>query len=99
MTFTMSVLLLAYLLRIFELPYNFAVNTKDFETYFSAIWCVVMSVTAVGYGDTVPFTVFGRCLIMFAALWGTFIISLMIVSVGTIFALSTDEQKAMQHLL
>jgi voltage-gated potassium channel Kch len=58
-----------------------------------------MTVTTVGYGDTVPYTLFGRILIMFAALWGTFIISLMIVSVANIFALSTDEQKAMSHLL
>lgn len=50
-----------------------------------------MTVTTVGYGDTVPYTLFGRILIMFAALWGTFIISLMIVSVANIFALSTDE--------
>jgi len=57
MTFSLSVLIIAYLLRIFELPYNFAVKTEDFDTYFSAIWCVVMSVTTVGYGDTVPFTV------------------------------------------
>jgi hypothetical protein len=99
LVFLSSTCILAYILRIFEGPCSFALGTQDFETYFSAIWCIVISITTVGYGDIFPSTNMGRTLIMIAAIWGTFIISLVIVSVADIFKLSTNEEKSMQHLL
>ena len=99
LTFFSSVLILAYCLRIFEAPYYFAIKQIDFENYFNSIWCVFISVTTVGFGDEVPFTVFGRILLMASCLWGNFMISLMIVSVTNVFSLQTNEQKAMAHLL
>ena len=36
---------------------------------------------------------------MVAALWGTFLISLMIVSVDKFFELTLQEKKAMHHLM
>ena len=55
--------------------------------------------TTVGYGDTYPVTIFGRLVGIFCALWGTFIISLLIIVATEIFALSIIEQKALHHLL
>jgi voltage-gated potassium channel Kch len=43
--------------------------------------------TTVGYGDIVPGTSFGRLTVIVAALWGTFLISILILSVGNIFKL------------
>jgi hypothetical protein len=39
----------------------------------------------VGYGDIAPVTLFGRLVAIAAAIWGTFLISLLILSVGNIF--------------
>ena len=47
--------------------------------------------TTVGYGDVYPVTVFGRIVGIFCALWGTFIISLLIIVATEIFALSNVE--------
>lgn len=55
--------------------------------------------TTVGYGDVVPATIFGRLVAMFTAVWGTFLISLLILSVGNIFELNYQETKALNHLL
>ena len=55
--------------------------------------------TTVGYGDTTPVTDFGRAVAIITALWGTFIISLLIIVAAEIFALSHVEQKALHHLL
>lgn len=55
--------------------------------------------TTVGYGDIYPVTLFGRMIGVVCALWGTFIISLLIIVASEIFALSIIEQKALHHLL
>lgn len=86
-----SVLLLAYLMRIFELPYGVTVGMITWYSYFDSIWCVIITMTTVGYGDVAPYTLFGRLVSITAALWGTFLISLLILSVGEIFALNYQE--------
>ena len=78
-TMFLSVVVLAYCLRIFELQYYTAISRLDFENYFSAIWCVFITMTTVGYGDFFPVTFFGRIVCMISALWGTFLISMFII--------------------
>jgi len=42
----------------------------------------MITMATVGFGDIVPATVFGRVIVLIAAIWGTFMISLLILSVG-----------------
>jgi hypothetical protein len=95
----LSVLILAYLLRIFELPYGQNYGIITWNHYFTSIWCIVITMTTVGFGDVVPNTTFGQIIVMFAALWGTFLISILILSVGNIFQLNNNENRALNHLL
>jgi hypothetical protein len=55
--------------------------------------------TTVGFGDIYPGTVFGRIIILLTAVWGAFLISLFILSVGEIFSLTLNERKSLQQLL
>lgn len=98
-TLFFSVIVLAYCLRVFEIQYYLALNQQDFDGYFYSIWCVVITMTTVGYGDTFPGSDFGRVVAIICALWGTFIISLFIIVATEIFALSHIEAKALHHLL
>ena len=93
-----STLILAYILRIFEIEYYRSVGQIDFDNYFQAIWVIVVTMTTVGFGDLVPYSFIGRCIIMVTSFWGAFIISLVIVSVSKIFELSRNQKKAMHHL-
>jgi voltage-gated potassium channel Kch len=47
--------------------------------------------TTVGYGDVAPTTFFGRLTAITVAIWGTFLISLLILSVANIFSLNFNE--------
>jgi hypothetical protein len=41
-----------------------------------------MTITTVGYGDYFPHTSIGRIIILIVAIWGTFIVSMMVVVVS-----------------
>jgi hypothetical protein len=44
--------------------------------------------TTVGYGDVYAVSPFGRMISIINALWGAFVISLLVASIGKIFELS-----------
>ncbi|TNV86090.1 hypothetical protein FGO68_gene2365 [Halteria grandinella] len=94
-----SVFVIAYLLRIFEIVYYRAIGFNDFEQFYSSIWAVVITMGTVGFGDIVPVSHFGRFLMMFTTVWGTFIFTLVIVAFSSAFNLSPHQKKAMHHLL
>lgn len=85
-----SIMILAYQLRIFEIVYYRAIGYVDFEQYFSSIWLVVITMSTVGFGDVVPVTHIGRFIIMMTAIWGAFVITLVLVAFGNIFSLSKN---------
>lgn len=95
----LSVLILAYQLRIFEIVYYRQIGFVDFDQYFSSIWVIVITMGTVGFGDIVPLSYIGRVLIMLTSIWGAFVITLVLVAFGNIFNLSQNQRKAMHHLL
>jgi len=92
-TIFMSILIGAYLIRIFELPYAYATGVVQICDFFTGIWYMVITLTTVGYGNVYPSTVFGRTMIMVAAFWGTFLISLMIMSVSMVLISKIQSKK------
>lgn len=80
--FFTSIFMFAFTLRICERPVNLILgeeNGMDFESVENSIWCVIITMTTVGYGDFYPRTLFGRILDIIIAIWGIFIVSMMVV--------------------
>lgn len=98
MTTAGSVLILAVLLKICEWPYGYASGLCDWNGLFTSIWCIVITMTTVGYGDVYAHTFPGRLISIFTAIWGTFLVSVLILSVGDIFELTEKEVKSISHL-
>ncbi|TNV86025.1 hypothetical protein FGO68_gene14862 [Halteria grandinella] len=94
-----SVLVIAYLLRLYEIMYYRAIGYLDFEQFIAAVWTTVITMATVGYGDVIPGTHIGRLIMMVTSIWGTFIFTLVIVAFGAVFNLSPHQKKAMHHLL
>lgn len=83
-----SLFVIAYLLRIYEIVYYRAIGYNDFEQFYSSVWAVVVTMGTVGYGDVVPVSHVGRFIMMVTTVWGTFIFTLVIVAFGSMFNLS-----------
>ena len=69
-----------------------------FDSYLTATWCVIITMTTVGYGDVYAVSPFGRVISIINALWGAFIISLLVASIGKIFELSENQKKAIAEI-
>lgn len=54
--------------------------------------------TTVGYGDVYAVSPFGRIISIINALWGAFVISLLVSSIGRIFELSEGQKKAIAQI-
>ena len=65
-------------------------NHGMMDNYFNALWLIVITLTTVGYGDVSPCTNPGRIIAMISALWGAFLISLLVISVASVFELQQN---------
>ena len=99
-TFFSSVMISAYVIRIFELPYHRLLEEGRFalDSYFSSFWLVVITITTVGYGDITPKTVEGKMVALVSALTGAFLLSIFVLAVTSVFQLNEVQSKAMRHI-
>ena len=65
-------------LRIFEGPLS-DISGQDFNSMFSCMWNVIITMSSVGYGELYPKTSLGRIIGVIICFWGVFITSAMVV--------------------
>jgi hypothetical protein len=83
-----SATILGVALRSFERPLNDAqgINDdgtavgQDFSFVWNGIWCTVITMTTVGYGDFFAQSAGGRIVTLLIIFWGIFLISMMVVT-------------------
>ncbi len=97
----MSILIFGYALRNVEVAFTKdrpSVKFHDWSYVWNGFWCVIITILTVGYGDFYPQTLAGRGIAVVACLWGTFLISLMVVSLTISVEFTAQEQKAYDEL-
>jgi len=81
----------------FRVSYN-RQGQKVFDDYFTSIWAVIITMTTVGYGDVFAVSPLGRMISIINALWGAFVISLLVGSISGIFNLHENQKKAVADI-
>ncbi|XP_048526461.1 potassium voltage-gated channel subfamily KQT member 1 isoform X3 [Dendroctonus ponderosae] len=72
-------------------------NTGDFASYADALWWGIVTLTTIGYGDTVPRTWMGKIV---AAVFSVFAISFFALPAGILgsgFALKVQQKQRQKH--
>jgi voltage-gated potassium channel len=57
------------------------------------MWCVIVTLATVGYGDFFLKTLLGRLAATVICFWGTFIVSYFVVTVTNMLSFDPSEQK------
>jgi hypothetical protein len=67
----------------------------DIEDFENAVWLTIITMTTVGYGDFFPRTSFGRIIDVILVVWGTFVVSLMVVVLTNTLNMDQSEKRAL----
>jgi hypothetical protein len=73
-------------------------NISATTNYSNALWLILITTTTVGYGDYFPQTPLGRVIILFVAIWGTLIVSIMLVVVTNTLSMEGCEIRTAKIL-
>lgn len=87
-----------YALRAAEQPYTH-VSNQDWSYIWNGMWCILITMTTVGYGDFFPMTYLGRAIGVSACYLGTFLISLAIVSLTISLEFEPTQAKAYKNAI
>jgi hypothetical protein len=91
--FFSSIVIFGFSLRAIERCYDNEPIPQDWESMWNGMWCIIITMTTVGYGDYYPQTTFGRILGVLACLWGNFLISLIVVALTGILDFKPQEDR------
>ena len=75
------------------------VSGQDWTYLWNSMWCTIITMTTVGYGDFYPTTHMGRLVGVMACMWGTFVISLMVVSLTISSEFTPQQRKAYDKIM
>lgn len=92
------VILCGYELRMFERPL-IPTSAQDFDSLSNCIWCIIITMATVGYGDYYPISNCGRTIGIMACLWGVFIVSIFVVTLNNLLEFSKEEARSFEILV
>lgn len=69
-------------------------GSNDFDDIINCIWLIIITMTTVGYGDYFPRTLLGRGLITITAIWGNFLLSMLVITLMNTVAMEKPEEKS-----
>lgn len=62
------------------------------------VWMICMTIFTVGFGDVSPKTATGKTMTIGVAVVGCFLISLSVVAVTNVFALTKEQEQAIKEI-
>lgn len=89
-TMIISIFIFGYSLRGIEMSFM-ASSGQDWRYYWNGLWCIIITMAAVGFGDFYPVSLLGRFIVIIASLWGTFLISLMVAAMTVSIEFNSQE--------
>ena len=94
-----SIFIFGYAIRSIEMFFmNGGENPLDWRYFWNGMWCVIITMATVGFGDFYPISTIGRALIVIACFWGTFLISLMVAALSMSIEFNMQESISYQSI-
>lgn len=92
MLFIMFLLFGSYGIIVGETPLE-SLTGNDFHTWWNALWCTIITIMTIGYGDYVPRSLIGRIMVIISGIGGAFLLSMLIATFSEIFSFDKGEKQ------
>lgn len=69
-------------------------NNQALQNFGNAVWCIIITMSTVGYGDVYPISYLGRVIAFCAAISGIILASLLILTLSQKLAMNSKESKS-----
>lgn len=105
--FIFSTVLFAYAVRVAEEPVCFTPETlalgwcvgyKSLQNYANCAWLIIVAALTIGFGDLVPYTTMGRCVVTIASIIGVVNIAVLVNSVRRAVEFSDIEVRHIHNI-
>ena len=94
----LTILFFGLIVREFEKKMLYPGRTYNYDYMINSYWCIVLTMTTVGYGEVFPVTLFGRQFTILASIIGNTVMSQVIVTLTNLIELSSEETEAFNTL-
>jgi hypothetical protein len=88
----LSITMCSVLLKIYESGLD-EISKLAFSSYWNCIWCTIITMTTVGFGDFYPSSLIGRIVGLISSLIGVFLMSMLVVTITNVLDLSSHEKN------
>ena len=92
-----SVFICSFALHILEGPFDQSINEFTPRDYVNAVWCTLITMTTVGYGDYFPISHWGRLFGLTVCILGFIYVALLVVAITNMLVFTPVEEQS--HLL
>lgn len=93
----LSILIPSYTLRIAERPMD-PTSGQNLSNFTNCVWCIINTITTVGYGDKYATTNIGRVISVLMMIDGMYVVSMFVVSLSDLLAFTKGELKSYDYL-
>lgn len=94
-----QIVFFGYCLMLFERPMSFnALAHSKLHEFANCLWCTVITMTIVGYGDVYPQTSLGRATMMVASISALIMVAISTNIVNVLLTMSRAESKCIEVL-
>ncbi len=99
-TFLLAICVFGYSVRCVEMVFmnvsdiGLVRTNNDWRFFWNGMWCVIITMATVGFGDFAPISLLGRILTLVSCSFGTLMISLLIASLENVTEFSSNETIA-----
>jgi voltage-gated potassium channel len=98
---TTLILLIASLgiaMRNIERYHSTEFRVFQFDNVYNTIWCIILAITTIGYGDIYPISIGGRLIVIIAGITGSVILSILINIIQALTTFIPNENDAYEFL-